>query len=237
MGRIAKWGTRLSSFDIRYRPRSSVKGQILADFVAEFSPSGGKEMVCPIKVVPWRIFVGGDSNALGVGAGIVVITPEGLKLENSFRLGFRAANNKVEYEALLARLRVISDLGAKEAEVYSDSRLVVNQVQESFEAKDPWMMEYLQLVKQIMDCFPRIKVVPVVRGQNRHADSLATLASSLTKGIPQLIKVELVAEPSISIRVVVSLVVTVEPCWMDPIINFLAEDRVPVDEKEAEKVR
>ena len=32
-GRIAKWGTRLGSFDIRYRLRSSVKGQVLADFV------------------------------------------------------------------------------------------------------------------------------------------------------------------------------------------------------------
>ena len=35
-GRIAKWGTRLGSFDIRYRLRSLVKGQVLADFVAEF---------------------------------------------------------------------------------------------------------------------------------------------------------------------------------------------------------
>ena len=47
---------------------------------------------------------------------------------------------------------------------------------------------------------------------------------------------ELVVEPSISAGVGVSLVVTVELCWMDPIINFLAEDHVPDDEKEAEKV-
>lgn len=39
-GRIAKWGTRLGSFDIRYRPKSSVKGQVWADFVAEFTPWG-----------------------------------------------------------------------------------------------------------------------------------------------------------------------------------------------------
>ena len=44
-------------------------------------------------------------------------------------------------------------------------------------------------------------------------------------------------EPSISAGVGVSLVVTVELCWMDPIINFLAEDHVPDDKKEAEKVR
>ena len=48
---------------------------------------------------------------------------------------------------------------------------------------------------------------------------------------------ELVAEQSIHVGVGVSLVTTVEPCWMDPIIDFLAEDRVPADEKEAEKVR
>ena len=85
-------------------------------------------MVCPVEVIPWKVFVNGASNALGTKAGIVVITPEGIKLEHSFRLGFKASNNEAEYEALLAGLRVILDLGAKEVEVYLDSRLVVNQV-------------------------------------------------------------------------------------------------------------
>ena len=80
------------------------------------------------------------------------------------RGGFKASNNEVEYEALLAGLRVVSDLGAKEVKVYSDSRLVVNQVQGSFEAKDPRMMEYLRLAKQTMDCFFSVKVVQVARG-------------------------------------------------------------------------
>ena len=85
-------------------------------------------MVCPVEVIPWKVFVNGASSALGTKAGIVVITPEGIKLEHSFRLGFKASNNEAEYEALLAGLRVILDLGAKEVEVYLDSRLVVNQV-------------------------------------------------------------------------------------------------------------
>ena len=109
-------------------------------------------------------------------------------------------------------------------EVYSDSRLVVNQVQGSFEAKDPRMMEYLQLVKQIMNWFKKVKVVQIDRGHNRHADSLATLVSSLTEEVPRLIKEKVVAEPSIDARVGVLVVVISELCWMDPIINFLAED-------------
>ena len=48
---------------------------------------------------------------------------------------------------------------------------------------------------------------------------------------------DLVAEPSINAGVGVSLVTTAEPCWMDSIIDFLIEDRVLADEKEAEKVR
>ena len=37
MGRIAKWGTILGAFDIKYMPRTFVKGQILADLVAGFT--------------------------------------------------------------------------------------------------------------------------------------------------------------------------------------------------------
>ena len=36
-GRIAKWGTILGAFDIKYIPRTSIKGQVLADLVAEFT--------------------------------------------------------------------------------------------------------------------------------------------------------------------------------------------------------
>ena len=125
-GRITKWGTWLVSFDIRYRLRSSMKGQVLVDLVTKFSPREGNEMVCPIEVIPWKVFVDGASSALGAGARIVVITSDGIKLENSFRLGFKALNNEAEYEAILAGLSVVLDLGTKEVEVYSDSRLVVN---------------------------------------------------------------------------------------------------------------
>ena len=48
-GRIAKWGTRLDSFDIRYKPRNLVKGQVLADFIIEFSLSREMEIVCHVE--------------------------------------------------------------------------------------------------------------------------------------------------------------------------------------------
>ena len=77
----------------------------------------------------------------------VIIILEGVRLEISFTLGFRASNNEVEYEALLVRLRIVLGMNARDVEIYSDSRLVVSQVQGSFEARDSQMKEYLQVVK------------------------------------------------------------------------------------------
>ena len=66
----------------------------------------------------------------------------------------------------------------------------------------------------------------------------------MTEDVPWIIKVELITEPSINIvtdvgvaRISVITVSTVEPCWMDWIVDFLAEYRIPDDEKEASKVR
>ncbi|XP_030942785.1 uncharacterized protein LOC115967778 [Quercus lobata] len=241
---IAKWGTRLGSFDIRYRPQSSIKGQVLADFVVEFSPKDDRKIIYLVENCPWKVFVDGASSVMGARARIVIITPEGIHLEHSFRLGFKASNNEAVYEALLAGLRTVLCLGAQDVEIYSNSRLVVYQIQGSIEAQDSWMKAYLRAAKQIINKFETMKVAQVNRAQNRHTDSLATLASSMTEEIPQLIKVKLIREPSIGMgdscitaEINVAVISTTRLCWMDSIIDFLAEDRVSDDEKEAKKIR
>ena len=59
------------------------------------------------------------------------------------------------------------------------------------------MKAYLSAIKKIINKFGMVKVAQVDRAQNRPADSLATLASSMTEEVPRLIKVELIREPSI----------------------------------------
>ena len=76
---------------------------------------------------PWKVHVDEASSTKGAEAGVVIITPKGILLEHSFRLGFSASNNEAEYEALLAGLRAVSRLEARDVEIYSDSRLIVNQ--------------------------------------------------------------------------------------------------------------
>ena len=121
--------------------------------------------------------------------------------------------------------------------------MVVNLVHGNFKARNSRMKEYLRVVKQIIGKFCTTNVTQVAQGRNRHADSLATLATAMTKDIPWQIKVELIAEPSISAtadwatKVDVAAITITGLCWMDPIIEFLTKDRIPNDESEANKIR
>ena len=88
-GRIAKWGTILGALDIKYMPRTSIKGQVLADLVAEFTepeieefPSDGnmdEKLVGTISqycLPTWEVYVDGASNQKGSGVGLVLMSPK-----------------------------------------------------------------------------------------------------------------------------------------------------------------
>lgn len=88
-----------------------------------------------------------------------MVTPKGIKVEHSFRLGFKTSNNETEYEALLVELRATLSFGSQKLEIYSDSRLVVSQVEGSFEAKDLQMIIYFKLVNETMNQFKAVRVI------------------------------------------------------------------------------
>ena len=77
--------------------------------MVEFSPIGEMEVICRVDCCPWKVFMDSASSAMGAGTKIVIITLEEIRLEHSFRLGFRAFNNEAKYEALLVGLRAVLD--------------------------------------------------------------------------------------------------------------------------------
>ena len=125
-------------------PQTFIKGQVLADLVAEFvEPSveivekvrnmGVKSVgVISMPGPPcWKVYVDGTANQRGFEVRLVLISPEKTIIEKSLRLGFSATNNEAEYEALLRGIAMVQKMGGKAMEVFSDSRLVVGQVKES----------------------------------------------------------------------------------------------------------
>ena len=78
----------------------------------------------------------------------------------------------------------------------------------------------------------------IPRGENTHADSLATLATSSTRSFPRVIIVENLytpTPPGKDIRQVHQ--VKLAPNWMDPISKFLESDILPEEKIETEKIR
>ena len=63
-GRLMKWAIELSEFDIRYRPKTTIKGQVLADFVMEFTSAElARDAQAMTDLTTWKLSVDGASNA------------------------------------------------------------------------------------------------------------------------------------------------------------------------------
>ena len=93
-GRLMKWAIELSEFDIRYKPKTAIKGQVLADFVMEFTSAKPTENTqAPTDLPIWKLSVDRANNAQGSGAGLILTSPEGIDIEYALRFGFQAPNN------------------------------------------------------------------------------------------------------------------------------------------------
>jgi len=83
MGRMARGAVELSEFDIHYKPRGPIKGQIYADFIVELSLAATHQEGADFK---WVLSIDGSSNQQGSGAGIILEGPDGLLIIMSFEV-------------------------------------------------------------------------------------------------------------------------------------------------------
>ena len=207
----------LSEFDIIYKPKTAIKGQVLADFVMEFAPIELAETTQAEDDLPiWKLFVDRASNAQGSGAGLILTSPEGIDIEYALRFGFHDSNNEAEYEAVIAGLNLAHSLEVDHLEVYSDSQLVVRQIEDTYEAKSEMMILYLQKVRDLLKKFALVQVKHVPRAENSRADALEKFATTLQEDLGRSTPIEYLAKPSIDPYSMVVAPVGSVPSWMDP---------------------
>ncbi|XP_052189984.1 uncharacterized protein LOC127799805 [Diospyros lotus] len=232
-GRLTKWAVELSEYDISFEPRKAIKGQALANFIVECTHSHAAEKACP---EAWMLFVDGASNAKGSGTGVVLISPEKEMLEYSLHFIFPSSNNTTEYEALLAGMKLAEKLEAKNLTAHSDSQLVVQQFQGTFEVKEPLLARYLQKVKELAPRFERFELIQINRSLNQHADALSKLASARdTSG--QLIHMEVLQRPSVETSEEGVHCVDIVDDWRTPILKYLLNQELPVAPSEARRLK
>ncbi|GJR78621.1 reverse transcriptase domain-containing protein [Tanacetum coccineum] len=239
-GRMLKWKFELEGYDIQYRPRTSIKGQILADFIVERpdEESPDELMAEPEELPePWTLFTDGSSCIDGSGAGLILTNPEGVEFTYAMRFRFEATNNEAEYEALIAGLRIAEQMGVKNLQANVDSRLVANQVNGSYVAKESGMVQYLEKVKTLASNFKEFSIKQVPRSENKKADALSKIASTSFAHLSKQVLVEELKEKSIHEKEVLAIVEEEGQTWMTPICEYLTKEILPEDKKKARVVR
>nr|CAN69925.1 hypothetical protein VITISV_027208 [Vitis vinifera] len=225
-GRMLQWAIELSEFGIEFQPRLSMKCQVMADFVLEYSRRPGQSQK-QNEQEWWTLWVDGASHSSGSGVGLLLQSPTGEHLEQAIRLGFPASNNEAEYEVILSGL----DLALA---------LSVSKLRKEYEAKDARMARYLTKVRDTLQRFTEWTIEKIRRTENGRADALAGIAASLPIKEAILLPVHVQTNPSVAETSTCNAIEATQADsqeWTNNITEYLRTGTLPGDPKQAHKVR
>ncbi|XP_071699790.1 uncharacterized protein [Rutidosis leptorrhynchoides] len=208
-GRLAKWAIEFGVFEITYLLRTSVKGQVLAYYLAKMSGElegiHERTQLKPLQHEIWDLYTDGAWC--------------------------------IEGAALLAGLNVARKMNISQLRAYVNSYLVANQFNGSFEAHELSMQKYLKLLQEATEKFEFFELSQVSRSQNKKADALSKLAALTFLHFQKQVWVEELPHKSIDGSLFVVAIEEVQPNWMDSIMHYLRNNTLPEDNKEARLVQ
>ncbi|KAI5350530.1 hypothetical protein L3X38_003421 [Prunus dulcis] len=199
-GRIGKWTLALTEFAFRYVPQKVVKGQAVADFLADHP---GEEIenidsldiananmltrvhTClnnptySIHLTPWKLYFDGSKTDVASRARIVLEEPLGIRHCYSFQLDFQCINNRAEYEALIIGLEMLAELGIQYVEIFGDSMLVLKQIAGEYKCFNPSLAVYLVAARNLLTKFREAAWEHIPRKENFVANELAHIATGI----------------------------------------------------------
>ena len=114
-----KWALELMGQGISYAPRTTIKSQVLADFIAEWT-----EVQMPPAVIDqlyWMMYFDGSLMKKGTDTGLVFVSPLRVCMRYMVHIHFPSSNNVSEYEALINSLHIAIKLGIQWLDVQGDS--------------------------------------------------------------------------------------------------------------------
>ncbi|XP_075670113.1 uncharacterized protein LOC142639861 [Castanea sativa] len=145
----------------------------------------------------WTLYVNGSSTIGVGGVDVTLLSPDKDILKYGVQFQFPATNNEAEYEAVLTDLRVAKALGVRNLKLNIDSKLVVRQITNKYEAKEDRMKRYLKLTSQLVSNFDDVRISEVPREENFTADEVARLALSNSDAERSRLYMEIQTIPSI----------------------------------------
>jgi ribonuclease HI len=247
--RIAKWAAELSMYHITFEPGIAIKLQVLVDFILDWTGPTLQQEESPEKV--WTIHCDGVWCHAGAGAAAIITSPTGVKYRYAALLSFalesdRCTNNIAEYEAVFLGLRKLRALGVTTCIVKTDSKVVADQIEKEYSAKDPALMQYLTVVHSLEKQFKGFTLQHVDRARNEEADALAK-ATAKGETLPSDVFYHVIGTPAVrnleGLQVtndveghrIVNLIMTED--WRAPITLYLQGHYHPSDVNEAKRLK
>ncbi|CAN6455572.1 unnamed protein product [Victoria cruziana] len=239
-GRIAKWQVLLIQYDLEYISQKSVKGQAIADQLADFPLSEElrvdntfpDETVSNVELPLWTLYFDGSKSTIGAGIGILIISPENEMIPFSLKLNFTCTHNMAEYEALIQGLKTLLQFKVSRTHIFGDSMLIVNQVNQEWQVKDEKLIPYQAIALSLIEKFEECKISHVKREHNPIADGLASLGSAITFRPGNLIRsfeVGKLEQPAYIAALELNLTEGTEAPWYQHIQDFLLTGSYPAD--------
>ena len=130
-----------------------IKAQALANFFAEFTIANQDP-----KSDYWTVDTNGSSTIGIGGVGVILLSLKKDILKYEVQLQFLATNNKAKYEFVLTGLRIAKALGVRNLKLNFDSKLMVGQITNEYEAKEDRMKRYLTLTNKLVTNFDDVKI-------------------------------------------------------------------------------
>ena len=96
---------------LTYTPCKAIKSQALADFIMEWTDN--QLPLAQVQVEFWMMYFDGSLMKMGVGAGLLFISPLSVHVRYVIRIHFAASNNVAEYDDLVNGLRIAIELGVR----------------------------------------------------------------------------------------------------------------------------
>ncbi|KAG9453408.1 hypothetical protein H6P81_006312 [Aristolochia fimbriata] len=261
-GRLAKWALLLSEFEINYVPQRAIKGQALANFLAdhpvpaewELTEEFPDEEIFLVEVLPpWEMYFDGAARRNGAGVGVLFVSPRRDLLPYSFVLTQNCSNNEAEYQAILLGLGTAVEMKLPQLNIHGNSALVIKQLTREFEVKKPELVPFWRHAGELLAQIPEASLHYVPRSENGPADALAGIAASLALFderpcqvpicerwvVPPPVEEETEEEQTEEIEesLPISASQNTTGDWREPITNFLRHGILPLDLRERVQIR
>lgn len=183
----------------------------------------------------WKLFIDGSVFGQKCGVGLILTSPEGFEICQASRFTFSLTNNEAEYEALLAGMALAKNLGVKHLRVLSDFILVIKHFSGEYMQRDPRTYSYATKVRENSLFLESFELSQIGSENNSRADALYRLASTKTQNLTGSIYLTEVKASTIDKKQYMEIHQGIT--WMTLIRGFLGKNVLPLDRKDAQKIR